>query len=79
MDKSNIGGGHGCNWKGTYSMKKATKQWNILLSFLSNHLDGKTRSKKMEPSRVLTNEEDATIVGWILGMQECKLSINNTI
>lgn len=60
-------------------MKKATKQWNILLSFLSNHLDGKTRSKKMEPSRVLRNEEDATIVEWILGMQECKLSINNTI
>jgi hypothetical protein len=47
--------------------------------FSSNHIDGKTRSMKMEPSRVLTNEEDATIVGWILGMQECKLSTNNTL
>jgi hypothetical protein len=47
--------------------------------FSSNHIDGKTRSRKMEPSRGLTNEEDATIVGWIVGMQKCKLSINNTI
>jgi len=79
MDKSNIGGGHGCNWKKTYSMKKVTKQWNILLIFLSNHLDKKTRSRKMEPFKVLTNEENATKVEWILGMQECKLSNNNTI
>jgi hypothetical protein len=49
-------------------MKKVNKQLNIFLIFLSNHLDGKTKSMKMEPSRVLTNEEDATIVGWILGM-----------
>ncbi len=47
--------------------------------FLSNHLDGKTRSRKMEPFRTLINEEDATIIGWILGMQECKISINNTL
>jgi hypothetical protein len=48
--------------RGTYSTKKATKQWNLpLISFL-DHLNGKTRSRKMGPSRVLTNEKDVTIV-----------------
>jgi hypothetical protein len=29
----------------------------------------------MGPINVLTREEDVTIVAWILGMQECGLSI----
>jgi hypothetical protein len=39
---------------------------------LSNHVNAKTRSKKMESFRILTNEE----IGQILGIQECALSIN---
>jgi hypothetical protein len=38
-------------------------------------LNGKTRSKKVPPQGILTNEEDATMVAWILGMQWCELSI----
>jgi len=48
--------------RGTYSTKKATRQCNILLISLLDHLNGKTRSRRMGPSRVLTNEKDATIV-----------------
>ncbi len=54
--------------EGTYSMKKATKQWNIPLISLLDHLNGKIKSRKIGPSRVLTNEKDAIVVGWILGI-----------
>jgi hypothetical protein len=38
-------------------------------------LNGKIRLKKQGPQGVLTNQEDETLMAWILGMQECKLSI----
>jgi hypothetical protein len=62
--------------RGTHSLKRANKSWNIPMSSLSNHLNGKTRSKKMGPRRVLTNEEDSAMITWTLIMQECALSIN---
>jgi hypothetical protein len=34
---------------GTFSLWKANKAWNIPMSSISNHLNGKTRSKKIEP------------------------------
>jgi len=33
--------------KGVTSLKKANYHWNIPLTSLSNHLNGKTRSKKV--------------------------------
>jgi hypothetical protein len=39
----------------------------------SNYLNGK--SKKMGLGGVLTKEEDATMIAWILIMQECGVSI----
>jgi hypothetical protein len=33
--------------RGTYFLTRANKQWNILLSSFSNHLNRKTRSRKM--------------------------------
>ncbi len=33
--------------RGTGSLKKANKSWNIPMNFLSNHLNGKTRFGKM--------------------------------
>jgi hypothetical protein len=48
--------------RGTYSTKNATGQYYISLISLLDHLNGKTRSMKMGPLRVLTNEKDATIV-----------------
>jgi hypothetical protein len=40
--------------KGTYSLRKAKMSWNIPLNSLSNHLNNKTRSMKIEPRGVLT-------------------------
>jgi hypothetical protein len=54
--------------KGTHSLKKASRFWNIPLNSFSIHLNGKTRSNKMGPTSVLTKEEDVTIITWILGM-----------
>jgi hypothetical protein len=61
--------------KRTNSLKKVSRSWNIPFNSLSNHLNGKIRSKKMGPTSVLTKEKDVTLVAWILGMQECGLSI----
>jgi succinate dehydrogenase flavin-adding protein (antitoxin of CptAB toxin-antitoxin module) len=43
-----------------------------MISFL-DHLYRKTRSQKHKHVRVLMNEEDATIITWILAMQKCGL------
>jgi hypothetical protein len=54
--------------KGTHSLRKASRSWNIPLNSLSDHFNGKKKSNKMGPTSVLTKEEDVTIVTWILGM-----------
>jgi len=54
--------------RGTRSLKKASRFWNIPFSFFSNHLNGNTWNMKMGPTCVLTKEEDVTIVAWVLGM-----------
>jgi hypothetical protein len=38
-------------------------------------LNAKKRSRKQRPQGVLTNQEDEALMAWILGMQECGLSI----
>ncbi len=49
--------------KGTCSLKATSGSWNILLTSLLKHLIyEKTRSWKHRPMRVLTNEENATII-----------------
>jgi hypothetical protein len=42
----------------TTSLKKASRHWNIPLTLLSDHLYGKTRSRKLGPIGVLTLEEN---------------------
>jgi hypothetical protein len=61
--------------KGTHSLKKANWFWNIPFTSLSDHLNGKTRSKKKGPTSVLVEEEDGVVVAWIITMQKCELSI----
>jgi len=61
--------------KGSHSLKKVNRSWNIPLTSLSNHLNEKTRSKKMRPTSVLIEEEDVVIVAWIITMQKCGLLI----
>jgi hypothetical protein len=58
------------------SLKKVAKYWNILATSLSNHMNGKTRCKKVGPQGMLTKHEDEAMVTWVLNMQKVRLSIN---
>ncbi len=40
--------------KGTYSLRKSRRSWNISLNSLSNHLNNKTIFMKMKPRGVFT-------------------------
>jgi hypothetical protein len=44
--------------------------WSILLSSLSNHLNGKTRTRKIGVGGILIVEKDVVGVIWILAMQK---------
>jgi len=54
--------------RGITSLSWANKFWGIFVTSLSNHLYGKTRSRKVGPPSVLTKEEDETIITWLLSM-----------
>jgi hypothetical protein len=56
-------------------LRKFNKLWNILLTSLSNHLNGKTRTQKMGLVGVLLTIEDQVLIKWILAMQKVYLSI----
>ncbi len=62
--------------RGTHSLRKANKSWNIPMNSLVNHLHGKTKSRKMGPRGVLIEEENVVAIKWTLDMQECELSIS---
>lgn len=50
---------------------QASKFWNIPLTSLLDHLNG----RKLGPEGVLNGEEDKVLVAWILVIQKCGLSI----
>jgi hypothetical protein len=52
----------------TCSLRKARMSWNIILSSLIDHLNKKTRSRKMGPIGVFTKEEDVVMVKWNINM-----------
>jgi hypothetical protein len=56
-------------------LTNANKFWHMPFTFLLDHLNGKTILKKLGSQSVLTNEEDKALMAWILGMQECGLSL----
>lgn len=54
-------------------LRKASIYYNILLTSLSYHLNGRTRSKKVSPQGVLTEQKDEKIAtgskhakGWLI-------------
>ncbi len=61
--------------RGTYSIMKANKSLNIQMSSLFDHLNEKSKSKKMGLIGVLT-KEDVVVITWTLTMQEYGLSIS---
>jgi len=76
MDNKGLKSGYGCSWaKGVTSMRKASQNWNILLTSLLNHVNDNITSRKHGPLSVLIDGKEVAIVDWILGMQECGLSI----
>jgi hypothetical protein len=48
--------------RATHSLRRASKSWNIPMNSTTNHLNGKTRSRKMGPKGVLTKEEDVVVI-----------------
>jgi len=56
--------------RGDTSLKKATKYWNILMTSLSNHLNGRTRCRKVGPQGMLIKHKDEAMVTWVLKMQK---------
>ncbi len=54
--------------KGTHSLRKVSKSWNIPFNSLFDHLNGNTRNMKMGLACVLTKDEDVTMVAWVLRM-----------
>lgn len=54
--------------KGHNFLQKVIKYQNIPFTSISNHFNGRTRSRKMGPQGVPTKQEDATIITWVLNM-----------
>jgi hypothetical protein len=54
--------------RGTHSLRKVSRSWNISFNSLPDHLNGNTRNMKMGLACVLTKEEDVIIIAWVLGM-----------
>jgi hypothetical protein len=46
------------------------------MNSLLDHVNGKTRFKKMGLGGVIIKKEDSTMIAWTLIMQECGLSIS---
>jgi hypothetical protein len=61
--------------QGTCSLQGASWIFHILLSFLSSHLIGCTRSRKMGPLGVFIKEKDVATYKWTLAMGEGGLLI----
>ncbi len=61
---------------GTYSLQRTNRVWNISMSSISDHLNGKPISRKMGLGGVLIKEDIATMITWTLVMGECELSIS---
>jgi len=51
--------------QGHTSLKKVSKFWNIPLTLLLHHFNGRTRIRKMGLQGVLMKPKDEAIVTWI--------------
>jgi hypothetical protein len=50
------------------ALLRANKFWGIPITSLSNHLNGKIKSRQIGPLGVLTKKKDEVVVAWVLGM-----------
>jgi hypothetical protein len=75
MDRSGLGGCHEGSREWNKFIKGGNKIMVYILTNLSNHLNGKIRSKKVGTQGVLTEEKDAIVIAWRLVMQTFGQSI----
>jgi hypothetical protein len=61
--------------KGHTSLRKASMYWNIPFTSLSNHINGRTKSRKVGLQGMLIEVEDGAIVSWVLNMQKTSLFV----
>jgi len=61
--------------RGHTSLTKASMYWTIPFTSLLDHLNGRTRSKKVGPQYVLIEMVDGIIVSWVLNMQNASLFV----
>jgi hypothetical protein len=54
--------------RGTHSLRRSSRSWNIPMSSFFDHLNGKTKSKKMGLGGVLIQEKDVILITWTLAM-----------
>ncbi len=76
MENWRLRRGHGHNWKKVYVIEKGKSVLEHTLTSLLDHFIGKTTLRKCGPFGVLLVDEEVAIVEWVLGMQECDLSIS---
>jgi hypothetical protein len=50
------------------SLLGPNKFWGRFVTSLSDHLNGKSISRKIGPSGVLTEEEDEVVIAWVVSM-----------
>jgi hypothetical protein len=63
--------------RGDTYLRKDAKYWNIPLPSLLDHLNGRTRFRKVGPQGVLIEQGDIeAIVIWVLNMQKVGLFVN---
>ncbi len=62
--------------RGTHSLRKASRSWNLPMNSLVDHLHGETKFKKLGLGSVLIEEEYVIMITWTLAMQERGLSIS---
>jgi hypothetical protein len=60
---------------GHTSLRKDNKYQNISFTSLLNHLNGRTKSRKVGPQGVLIELQDGVIVSWVLNIQKVGLFI----
>ncbi len=61
MDKWNLGKNNEYNGRSQIILRKISKFWNIPLTLCLNHLNAKTRLRKVDPTSVLIDEDDKIV------------------
>jgi hypothetical protein len=51
---------------GTYTLGTANRAWNIPMNSISDHMNGKTKSKKMGLGGVPIEKKDVAVIAWTL-------------